>query len=76
MAEFEKGDRVAWSQVVAGMFPGGVTVTLAAVTANDPGAQVGTVQGTANDEETYFDVDLDDGDTLTLTGEEIVKVSE
>lgn len=74
---FARGDRVAWHAEFAAQFPPGAFVYESAAVSR--GSQIGTVQGVANEEKTYYDVQFDDksiGDKgeLTLTADELVLV--
>lgn len=72
---FDSGDRVAWDHQYATQHASGSIIRTEAVAAQAPGAQFGTVQGTANDEGTWFTVQLDgESEPRVLTGDEIVKV--
>lgn len=73
MAAFKAGDRVAWSHSFATMFAEGSIVTAETVEAFDKDAKIGKVKKVANDEGTYFDVEVGDK-TVTLTADELVKV--
>jgi hypothetical protein len=73
---FKKGDRVAWHQVFAAIHAPESIVTAEAIAAHAPGAHLGTVVGPMNEPKTHFAVELDNGDTKTLTVDELVKIAE
>lgn len=76
-AAFAKGDRVAWDHVFSTDHAAGSIVREEAVAAKAPNARFGVVQGTANDEGTWFEVLLDGDKTpTTLTEDELVKVAD
>lgn len=72
--DFEVGDEVAWSPDYATQHARGSVGLRTAVEANAPDAKFGKVTGIGNDEGTYFDVEFEDGSTMTLTHHELVKV--
>lgn len=86
MSTFNEGDRVAWSHGFSTQHAPGSIVHASAVPTLDeqhplygePGSgQLGTVLGVANDEGTYYEVQLDDSkDSVVLTEDELVKVHE
>lgn len=76
VAAFAVGDRVAWSHAYATDHAMGSIVKTDVVGAKDPTATYGTVTAIANDEGTYFDVEFDDGEAMTLTEDELVKVAD
>ena len=71
-AAFRKGDRVAVSHDLARYALGSIL----RVDALPPDAKVGKVKGAANAEKTHFDVDLEDGGSVTVTFEELVAVAD
>jgi len=76
MSLFEKGDLVGWSHREATKHaPGSILyASVLGEPGDEPGSgQRGTIVGPANEQETWWDVKLD-GDTLTLTGDELVKL--
>lgn len=86
MAAFKKGDRVAWHHSFAAVHAAGSIVRAAAVPTLDknhplhgePGTgQFGTVAAVANEEGTWFEVQLDgEKKPRVLTAEELVAVKE
>lgn len=72
---FAKQDRVLWSHSEATKHATG-SILRGSVAESVGDGLLGTVLDVANDEGTYFTVELDDGRTLDLTSEEIVKVDE
>lgn len=76
-AAFAKGDRVAWSHMVAVQHAPGSIVYASTMTALAPDVKFGTVKAVANDEGTWFDVLIDDAkEPITLTADELVKVND
>jgi len=75
MTAFKKGDKVAWSPLFATLHAEGSIVKREAVEANAPDAQFGVIAGVANEAKTHFEVELEDGDPMVLTEDELVKVS-
>lgn len=76
MAAFEKGDKVAWSHGYAVQHAEGSIVGRDVVEALAPDASFGVVKKIANDEGTWFEVQLDGSkDTVVLTQDELVKVA-
>jgi hypothetical protein len=76
---FDKGDRVAWSHVVATEHGQKSVMRAVAVLAKDGAAQLGTVIGPANDVGTWWEVHLDgtpDDASRVLTKDELVRVEE
>jgi hypothetical protein len=80
---FSKGDKVAWHHGLAIHALESVLRRDAAESMGapegDPGVDVvsfGVVQRVANDEKTYYDVKFEDGETRTLTFEELVRVAD
>ncbi len=71
---FDAGDRVAWHPVEASRHAAG---SILRVDALPEDAQVGVVEGVANDEGTWFSVLLDgEEEARVLTQQEIVKVGD
>lgn len=78
-APFAKGDRIAWDHTFATQHAPGSIIRSEAIDGQAPEAQLGKVVKVANDEGTYFEVQLDDakkGETVTLTADELVKVAD
>lgn len=80
MTAFKKGDRVAWSHAEATKHSPGSVVYASAIPVGDPSepgtGQRGTVVEAGNDVGSVWEVDLDDGRTIGLTSDELVKIDE
>jgi hypothetical protein len=84
--KFAKGDRVAWSRVVAPEHEPGNVIKLASVHSKDPMARTGTIVGNGDPKSHYVVAvdalkDSNGNDILvaiemTLTAEELVKIVE
>lgn len=73
---FAAGDRVAWDHAYATQHGEGSIILAEAAAAQAPGVRFGTVQDVANQEGTWFSVQLDgESELRVLTGDEIVKVT-
>jgi len=74
MTAFKKGDTVAWSPTWATLHGHGSVLKRDAVEAMAADAKFGKVVAPANEPKTHFQVELENGDTMTLTEDELVKV--
>ena len=79
MPKFNAGDNVVWSHAHGALHAEGSVLKKTAViaTANEEGVDVqfGSIVGPANDEETWFEVALEGGESRVLTGDELVRVA-
>jgi len=78
MPKFKQGDHVAWGHKVGALHGEGSVLKKSAVEAThaqEESISYGVVEGVANTEETWFVVALEGGESRTLTGEELVLVS-
>lgn len=83
MPAFKEGDLVLWSHAEATKHADGSVVRASfvgslAVEAHPHPCHgtVGRVAGAANEQGTWFDVDFGDGNVVTLTSDELVRVEE
>jgi hypothetical protein len=73
MAKFNAGDKVVWSHELGAIHATGSIIKQSVLADGDE--FVGTVEGTANAEETHFNVTFKGGETRVLTGDELVRVA-
>lgn len=76
MAKFNAGDKVAWSHKHGAIHAEGSIIRRSAIEADGGDVQFGSVMGAANDEQTWFSVALEGGETRVLTSDELVRVAE
>jgi hypothetical protein len=75
MAKFSPGDKVVWSHKHGALHAEGSKLKRSAVESDGDDVRFGEIVGSANGEQTWFDVSLDGGETKTLTGDELVAVA-
>jgi hypothetical protein len=69
------GTHVLWSHVIApDHSEKSVLVLTEGLVGKDPDCRLGTIVAVANEEGTYFNVELDSGITRVLTNDELVEV--